>query len=171
VVPDGTPCSDADPCNGTETCQAGACTSSPVTPAPLAVRTMSIRGNVIVMAGGVTPSGAIAPSTTDAVAMTVDAGGTAAFATTLAHPATDPLWVRSKPPVLFKYTDGGGINGGLTLLQLKRKGEGYTLKMKGKNDQLRTLQAGAVTARLGVGNQCYAATLACTKKGKKVRCR
>ena len=166
---DGTSCPDADPCNGTETCQAGTCTPSGG-PAPLDVSALTIRGAALTMTGGIVPAGPMAPSTTDAVVLSVEAGGAPHFASTLAHPASDPSWVRSKPPVLFKYKDGGGAAGGLKLLQLKQRGERYGLKAKGRSDQLLTLGGGAVGARLVVGNQCYAATLACVKKGKGLRC-
>jgi hypothetical protein len=166
---DGTPCPDADACNGTETCQGGTCTSSGG-PAPLDVRALTIRGAALTINGAVAPPGPIAPSATDDVALTVEAGGAPHFTSSLTHPASDPSWVRSKPPALFKYKDGSGSAGGLTLLQLRQKRTGYGLKARGRSDQLRMLQGGAVGARLVVGNQCWAATLACVKKGKALRC-
>ena len=112
----------------------------------------------------------MAPSSTDDVTLSIAAGGTPRFASTLAHPASDPGWVRSKPPALFKYKDGSGAAGGLTLLQMRRRNARYGLKVKGRSDQLLTLQGGAVDARLVVGNQCFAGTVACVKKGKGLRC-
>jgi hypothetical protein len=53
---------------------------------------------------------------------------------------------------------------------MKQRGPAYALKAKGRNEALRTLQGGAIDARLVVGNQCYAATLPCVKKGKALRC-
>ncbi len=117
------------------------------------------------------PPGAIAASTADAVELRVESGGTALFDAALAHPASDPQWFKSKPPALFKYKDGGGTAGGLTLMQLKRKGPGYALKAKGRSAQLSALQGGAIDAKLVVGTQCYAATVACVKKGKGLRCK
>ena len=55
----------------------------------------------------------------------------------------------------------------VVLFQLKRRGSSYGLKVKGRSDQL---AAGAASARLVVGGQCYAASLTCTKKGKGIRC-
>ena len=164
--PDGTPCPDADPCNGTESCQAGACTSSGG-PALFDVKSVAVRGGNLALSGNVAPSGPIAPSSTDAVVVTLDAGGTPQFTSTLAHPASDPLWAKSKPPAVFKYKDGGGGAGGLTMFQLKRRGSSYALKVKGRGA---ALQPGALGARLVVGGQCYAASLTCSKKGKAVRC-
>jgi len=170
VLPDGSACPDADPCNGTEVCQAGACVAGSG-PAALSVGSLTVRGSGLTVTGSVTPSGPIAPSTTDVVELRVDAGGAPLFDGTLAHPATDAQWLKSKPPVLFKYKDGHGTAGGVTLLQLKQKGGGYALKAKGKNGQLATLPTGAVGAKLVVGGQCYATTVACVKKGKILRCR
>jgi glucose/sorbosone dehydrogenase len=166
AVADGTPCPDADPCNGTESCQAGVCTSSGG-PALFDVKSVVLRGGGLALTGNVAPAGPIAPSSTDAVALTIDAGGAPRFASTLAHPTSDPQWARSKPPVLFKYKDGSGAAGGMVLFQLKRRGSSYALKVKGRSDQL---AAGAASARLVVGGQCYATSLTCTKKGKAVRC-
>lgn len=169
ALPDGTPCPDADPCNGTETCQAGACTSSGGA-AALDGGAITVRGNGLVL-GGQIASGALAASTTDAVSLTIQSSGADLFAASLAHPASDPLWVRSKPPSLFKYKDGGGTAGGLTSLQLKQRGSAYALKAKGRNDALRTLQGGAVDATVVVGAQCWKATLPCAKHGRALRCR
>jgi glucose/arabinose dehydrogenase len=166
---DGTPCPDADPCNGTETCQAGACTASGG-PAPLDVGTITIRGASLTISGAVAPAGPIAPSSTDDVALTVDGGGAPRFTSSLTHPASDPAWARSKPPVLFKYKDGSGSAGGLKLLQLRRRGDAFALKAKGKSDQLLALQGGGIGARLVVGNQCFTATAACVRRGKGLRC-
>ena len=160
------PCPDADPCNGTESCQAGVCTSSGG-PALFDVKSVVLRGGGLALTGNVAPAGPIAPSSTDVVALTIDAGGAPRFASTLAHPASDLQWARSKPPVLFKYKDGSGAAGGMVLFQLKRRGSSYGLKVKGRSDQL---AAGAASARLVVGGQCYAASLTCTKKGKAIRC-
>jgi glucose/arabinose dehydrogenase len=169
-VPDGTPCPDADPCNGTESCQSGSCTPSGG-PAALDVGAITIRGGGLAVTGGMSSSTEIAPSTTDTVQLTVEAGGTALFGSTLAHPESDARWLRSKPPVLFKYKDAAGTAGGLKLLQMKRRNGGYSLKAKGRSDQLLTVQGGAVGAKLIVGSQCYAATVACVKKGKGLRCK
>jgi glucose/arabinose dehydrogenase len=168
--PDGTPCPDGDPCNGTETCQAGTCTAGAATGAPLDVGRIVIRGGGMVLSGSLAPTAPPAPSTLDDVTLTVDAGGTPVFTSALSHPATDNLWFKSKPPTLFKYKDGLGTAGGLTLFQMKRRGAGYTLKTKGRNDQLTTLQGGAVGAKLVIGAQCWAATTTCVKKGKALRC-
>jgi glucose/arabinose dehydrogenase len=169
ALADGTPCPDADPCNGTETCQAGACTASGG-PAPLDAGAITVRGAVVNVTGQVVASGAFAASTTDAVSMTIQSAGADLFAASLTHPESDPLWVRSKPPLLFKYKDGTGSSGGLILLQLKQRGSAYGLRAKGRNEALRTLQGGAVDAKLVVGAQCYAATLPCVKRGKQLRC-
>jgi glucose/arabinose dehydrogenase len=170
VLPDGTPCPDADPCKGTETCQAGACTSSGG-PASLDLGAITVRGSAVIMSGQVSPPGPIAASTTDAVSMTIQAGGADLFAASLTHPESDPNWLRSKPPALFKYKDGTRSSGGLALLQMKQRGPAYALKVKGKNDALRTLQGGAVGAKLVVGSQCYMATLPCVKHGKSLKCK
>ena len=169
TLADGTPCPDADPCNGTETCQAGSCTTASG-PAALGAGMIAIRGATLAMSGVIAPAGPIAPSTSDALTLTIDAGGTALFASTLGHPGADVFWVRSKPPTLFKYKDGGGGAGGLTQLQMKQRDGGYGLKAKGRNDQLLALQGGAVGAKLVVGNQCWVATLPCVKKGRGLRC-
>jgi glucose/arabinose dehydrogenase len=170
ALPDGTPCPDADPCNGTETCQAGTCTSAGG-PAMLDLTAVTVRGPALTMTGQVFPPGAIAPSSTDAVSLTIRSAGADLFASTLAHPESDPAWARSRPPAKFKYVDGSASAGGMTLLQMKQRGPAYALKAKGRNEALRTLQGGAIDARLVVGNQCYAATLPCVKKGKALRCR
>jgi hypothetical protein len=169
TLADGTPCPDADPCNGTETCQAGSCTTASG-PAALGAGMVAIRGATLAMSGVIAPAGPIAPSTSDALTLTIDAGGTALFASTLGHPGADVFWVRSKPPILFKYKDGGGGAGGLTQLQMKQRDGGYSLKAKGRSDQLLALQGGAVAAKLVVGNQCWVATLPCVKKGHGLRC-
>jgi glucose/arabinose dehydrogenase len=169
ALPDGTPCPDSDACNGTETCQAGVCAAGSG-PAQLSVGAITVKGSTLKLAGTVFPSGAVAPSTADATTLSIDAAGTSVFASTLAHPDSDGFWTKSKPPTLFKYKDGGGTFGGLTLLQMKQKGSGYALKSKGRSDQLLTLQGGAIAARLVIGNQCFAATVPCVKKGKGLRC-
>jgi glucose/arabinose dehydrogenase len=169
TLPDGTPCPDADPCNGTETCQAGACMTASG-PAPLTVSAITIRGGSLTVGGQLFPPGAIAPSTGDAVTLTLEAGGASLFTSALTHPASDPQWARSKPPALFKYKDGAGAIGGLTLLQMKQRGPGYQVKAKGRSGQLTQLQGGAVGAKLIVGGQCFAATVPCLKKGKSLRC-
>ncbi len=170
VLPDGTSCPDADPCNGTETCQAGACTPSGG-PASLDLGAITVRRNSVLISGQVSPPGPIAASTSDAVSMTIQSAGADLFAASLTHPESDPLWLRSKPPVLFKYKDGTGSSGGLTILQMKQRGPAYALKAKGKNEALRTLQGGAVGARLVVGSQCYTTTLPCVKHGKSLKCK
>jgi glucose/arabinose dehydrogenase len=168
-LPDGTPCADADPCNGAETCQAGACTTT-AGPGALAVGAIRIRGAAMTLTGTVAAGGAIDPSTTDAVTLALDSGGAPRLTAALDHPASDPGWVRSKPPALFKYKDPGGAAGGLTLLQLRRRGDGWSVKAKGRSDGLLAVQGGAVAARLVVGDGCNAATVACVKKGKALRC-
>jgi glucose/arabinose dehydrogenase len=170
TLPDGTACPDADPCNGTETCQAGSCTASSG-PDALGGGVITVRGGTVGLGGQIFPPAAIAPSTTDEVALTIDGGGATVLASVLGHPETDLLWARSKPPVLFKYKDGTAGAGGLVLLQMKRRGPGYTLKAKGRSDAARSLQGGAVGARLVVGDRCYTATLPCVKRGSGLRCR
>ncbi len=168
--PGGTASRDADPCNGVVTCSGGVCTSSGG-PGTFDGGAITVRGNVLTVSGGFAPSGSIAASTTDDVALVLDAGGNAVYASTLAHPASDPLWLRSRPPVLFKYKDRTGGAGGLTLLQMKQHGAAYALKAKGRNDALRSLQGGSIDAKLVVGKECWVASVPCVKKGKALRCR
>ena len=129
-----------------------------------------MRGSVLKLVGKVSPTAVPALSTTDAASFTIGSGGTVVLASSLSHPASDPFWQKSKPPTLFKYRDGAGSAGGLTLFQLKRRGPGYALKTKGKSDQLLALQGGAVDARLVLGAACYATTVPCVKKGTGLRC-
>jgi hypothetical protein len=169
ALADGTPCPDADPCNGAESCQAGVCTAASG-PAPLDVGSITVRGSALKLLGQVYPAGVPALSTTDATSLTLEAGTTVLFESTLTHPESDAFWQKSKPPGLFKYKDAGGTMRGLTLFQMKQKGTGYALKTKGRNDALLTLQGGAVAAKLMIGNECYAATVPCVRKGKGLRC-
>jgi glucose/arabinose dehydrogenase len=169
-LPDGTSCADADPCNGSETCVAGACAPGAGGAAPFAVRTLAIRGASMTLTGTLVSAAPPAPSTTDTVTLALDAAGTPLLTSTLAHPATDDRWLKSKPPVLFKYKDGSGSAGGLKLFQMKQQGDGWVVKAKGRSEQLLAAQAGAVGAKVVVGAQCFAATAACVKKGKALKC-
>ncbi|MGH7895745.1 MAG: PQQ-dependent sugar dehydrogenase [Candidatus Binatia bacterium] len=169
TLADGTPCPDGDPCNGTETCQAGSCQAA-TGPAALGVGAISVRGSALVLRGELFPPAPMAPSTTDDLTLTVEAGGSVLFSSTLTHPESDPLWAKSKPPSLFKYKDGAGSVGGLRQLQVKQHGPGFAFRAKGRSDQLLTLQGGAVATKLVIGGQCYTATVPCVKKGRGLRC-
>jgi hypothetical protein len=59
----------------------------------------------------------------------------------------------------------------LKLLQLKQSGGGFALKAKGTSGALAALQGGAVGARLVLGNECFAVSAPCVKKGKGLRCK
>ena len=144
TLPDGTPCPDGDPCNGTELCQAGACAAGTAAPEPLDLRAIAVRGGSMTLTGDVIPIGEIAPSTTDAVTLALDAAGAPLFGSTLAHPGSDGFWLKSEPPVALKYKDGAGSAGGLALFQMKQRGLGHSVKAKGRSEQLFTLQGGAV---------------------------
>jgi glucose/arabinose dehydrogenase len=170
ALPDGTPCPDGDACNGTETCAAGVCQAAAVAaPQALNVSSIVMKGGGITVSGGVFPSAPMALSTTDDVVLTVD-NGPLLFSSTLTHPETDTRWLKSKPPILFKYKDNSGSAGGLKQLQLKQHGSAFALKAKGKNNQLLTFGGGVIAAKLVLGNQCYSASVNCAKKGKGFRC-
>jgi glucose/arabinose dehydrogenase len=168
-LPDGTACPDGNACNGTETCQSGVCQAASG-PAAVNVGSITIRGGALTLNGTVAAPGNLALATTDATTLTLEAGGNVLFSTTLTHPESDGFWGKSRPPGLFKYKDGTGSNGGLTLLQLKAHGGSYVLKTKGKDDRLLTLQGGGIDVNLVLGGQCYAATVSCAKKGHRLRC-
>jgi hypothetical protein len=98
------------------------------------------------------------------------AGGAPLFSATTVHPESDTFWGRSRPPVTFKFKDGGGTFGGLRSLHLKQHGSGYALRAKGRNDALTTLAGGAVEATFVIGGRCHRASASCTKRGKSLRC-
>lgn len=166
ALANGTPCPDADPCNGLETCVDAICQPG-AGPAPLGVAQLSVKGKgQIALTGAFTPALAIAPATTDAVTLELVAGAAPLHRSDLAHPASDPLWRAKKGG--FRYKDGRGGAGGLTLLQLKPKGGGLSLKAKARGTGV--ADATGVTAKLVVGNQCFVSTLGCATKGKTLRC-
>lgn len=163
----GTPCPDADPCNGLETCVDAVCQPG-AGPAPLGVSQLSVKGKgTVVLAGSLQPALALAPATTDAVTLELMAGATAVHRSDLAHPTSDPLW-RTQKNGSVRYKDGRGSAGGLTLLQLKPKGAGLSLKAKARGATV--ADTTGVVAKLVVGNQCFVSTLGCARKGKTLRC-
>jgi glucose/arabinose dehydrogenase len=167
-VPDGTPCPDSDACNGLETCVAGACQAG-AGPAPLGLGSLTVKGKgVLALAGSFQSALALAPSSTDAVSLRISSGGTSVFQSDLTHPDSDGRWRAKKGT--FKYKDGRGNAGGLTLLQLKPRGGGHELKAKARAGGLAGLEATTLDARLLVGPQCFAATVTCGKKGKTLKC-
>src|SRR5262249_8426004 len=137
-------------------------------PAGLGVGAITLRGGTFTLNGTLATPGTLALSTTDDTVFTIEAAGNVLFSSTLTHPESDPFWRKSRPPNLFKYKGGGA--GGLVSLQLRLRGPGYVVKAKGRDDRLLTVQGGALAAELVVGNQCYAATVPCVKKGRGLRC-
>lgn len=167
-VPDGTPCPDTDACNGLETCVAGVCQAG-AGPSPLGLGSLTVKAKgVLALAGSFQSALALAPSSTDAVTLQISSGGAPIFQSDLTHPASDARWKQKRGT--FKYKDGSGGAGGLTLLQLKPRGAGHEVKAKGKSSGLAGLEATSLDARLLVGPQCFAATVTCGRKGKSLRC-
>ncbi|MCW5890910.1 MAG: PQQ-dependent sugar dehydrogenase [bacterium] len=165
-LPNGTPCPDADPCNGLETCVDAVCQPG-AGPAPLGGVQLSVKAKgQVTLAGSFAPAPAIAPSTTDAVTLELMAGADAVHRSELAHPASDPRWRVKKGG--FRYKDGRGNAGGLTLLQLKPKGTGMVLKAKARGSAV--TGATGVSAKLIVGDQCFVSALGCATKGRTLRC-
>jgi glucose/arabinose dehydrogenase len=167
-VPDGTPCPDTDACNGLETCVAGLCQAG-AGPAPLGLGSLTVKGKgVLALAGSFQSALALAPSSTDAVSLQISSGGASIFQSDLTHPGSDARWKAKKGT--FKYKDGRGSAGGLTLLQLKPRGAGHEVKAKGRAGGLAGLEASSLDARLLVGPQCFAGSVTCARKGKTLRC-
>ncbi len=169
ALEDGTACADGDPCNGAETCAAGVCVAGTPSVSPLSVDKLTIRGKgLVTMTGAFTPSGPIAPDTTDTMSFALSDGDASLWASTLGHPDSDAGWRRAKPGT-FLYRDGRGSAGGLVLLQLRGSGP-TTLRLKARSGALAGASTTALTARMVVAGQCYESALACAKKGKSLRC-
>ncbi|HLK09885.1 MAG TPA: PQQ-dependent sugar dehydrogenase [Candidatus Binatia bacterium] len=172
ALPDGTPCPDDDPCNGLETCRAGVCTAGSG-PETLAVRSLRIRrkGATLALHGSIHPSAAIAPASTDALSLTLlDAGGVV-FSGTLAHPASNRHWHARRGRAT--YADRRGSASGLTSVVLRPEHGGvFAVDVLGRGVPLGGLTQPAVSSRLVIGKQCFAADLggACTLDPRKLRC-
>ncbi len=177
AAPDGTSCADADPCNGMETCAGGVCQPGGGA-APLGVRAITLKrdpggtGGTLVLHGAFTPAGAIAPEAADALTVELrDSGGTF-FGGTLAHPASDPFWLRARGGV-WRYVDRAGAAAGLTGVTLRRQhGKAVQLTVRAHPPDLSALDEAATAARLIIGQQCFAANLTgrCFLDAQRLRC-
>jgi glucose/arabinose dehydrogenase len=177
VAPDGTRCGDEDPCNGVETCVAGSCQPG-AGPAPLTVRSLSVRRGMggargaFTMRGAFTPVGAIAPEAADALTVDLRDDAGPLFSGALAHPASDHFWKRPRADV-WSYLDPRGSSVGLTTVQMRRLASGNVqVTVRGRPADVRGLN-GTASARLAVGQQCFASDLAgrCAAAPRGFRCR
>ncbi len=198
---DGTACDDGNACNGHETCQAGICRadvppadgtrcvvgSDPCTgsgrctngtcvpgggPEALSGATLLVKGErALALTGTLQPDAGIAPSTRDALGVTLEGTTGPLFTVTLSHPASDPHWRSSHPPHVFHYADGAGRASGVTSVRLRQAGADYRVRVRGRRMSLSAVGAGAVHPQIVVGDQCFTADLTCTAEGRALRCR
>ncbi|TMA87181.1 MAG: hypothetical protein E6J77_10235 [Deltaproteobacteria bacterium] len=178
LVPDGTPCPSADACDGLRVCQVGVCEAASG-PTSLDVHALKlkrdVRGNAsgaFNLAASFHPPTPIAPDDTDALVLELHDGTQVVFSANVDHPSSDPFWRRPRPG-LVRYTDRSGSAGGLTGASLRiRKSGSVEIALHVKHLAVSGLDAGAVSPRLWIGSQCFAADLSgrCTLDAHKLRC-
>ena len=178
LVPDGTPCPSADACDGLRVCQVGVCEAASG-PTSLDVHALKlkrdVRGNAsgaFNLAASFHPPTPIAPDDTDALVLELHDGTQVVFSANVDHPSSDPFWRRPRPG-LVRYTDPSGSAGGLTGASLRiRKSGSVEVALHVKHLAVSGLDAGAVSPRLWIGSQCFAADLSgrCTLDAHKLRC-
>ena len=175
LLPDGTACAGGDPCESRGACAGGTC--QPVGgPEPLAVRSLKLKRELhgpgtggLVLGGSFHPSTPVAPQSADALTLEIRDAGGIVFSASLDHPASDPFW--KKRGSLVQYLNRGGA---LNAVALRHAHSGaMQLNLRGRHLAFQGLDDPAVSARLRVGSQCFAADLAghCTLDAKKLRCR
>jgi hypothetical protein len=179
VVADGTPCPDSEPCNGLETCLAGTCQPA-IGPASLAVTKLVVKNGAtpgsdgIVLTGVVSPALPIDPTSADDVGVELEHNDVVLYSGTLAHPTSDPLWDRSRPPQRYVYRDGSGLFDGITAVDfIRQKSGSFTVKVKGKRLSLPDLTSPQASPRIVVGDLCFEATLGaqCRLTPRKLICK
>ena len=178
LVPDGTPCPSADACDGLRVCQVGVCEAASG-PTSLDVHALKlkrdVRGNAsgaFNLAASFHPPTPIAPDDTDALVLELHDGTQVVFSANVDHPSSDPFWRRPRPG-LVRYADRSGSAGGLTGASLRiRKSGSVEIALHVKHLAVSGLDAGAVSPRLWIGSQCFAADLSgrCTLDAHKLRC-
>jgi len=122
------------------------------------------------LTGAVEPAIGISPHTSDDVSLELATDAGSVFSSTLAHPGSDSFWRRTKAPRLFDYRDGSGSAGGLTSLRLKSRRGPLVVRAKGRGSNLRSLDVPSMNATLRVGEQCFAASLRCGRRGRSLLC-
>jgi glucose/arabinose dehydrogenase len=173
VVADGTPCPDADPCNGLERCAAGVCQPADG-PETLEVQGLMLRrqrrdgsSGSLLMHASFRPGDAIAPESSQPLALDLRHGADVLFYDALAHPDSDPFW--RKRGNMTRYARRGARGLTSVVLHTGQSGTIYA-DIQAKGVTLPDLGGGGVAPRLIVGDRCFVATMASCTGGRRLRC-
>ena len=163
VLPDGTSCADADPCNGREVCAAGVCRAG-AGPAPLAIGSLRMRstpqGEDVVLSGGISPAAPLTAASARPVGLEIRD----ADAVLLAARVDVPAWRQPRRGLLTHRSGGDSIS-------LHSVGGGVHVAVHTRAALLGALRPPA-GVRLVIGDECFAADLAgrCSATSRRMRC-